>query len=226
MLPWIERAWAAVGQAGVATMKRFFFGLVVSWTVSLVLGAPAAQAGDTQTPSMLVDGLVHDAVARLSVKGLPRTEREHVIRDLLARYSSQEQLAEHVLGRSWTSASDEERSRFESRFGDYMVALCSGMLKDVPPDVKLVVKGEEPKGDRVIVHSAFVEADGDTTRVDWSVATAGDGHLFLSDVETEGVSFVRTMGSDFRAVLFANGGRIAALLAAMSQKITLATAMD
>jgi len=205
-------------------MKRFFFGLVVSWLVSLALGVPAAQAGDPETPSMLVDGLVHDAVTRLSVKGLPRTEREHVVRDLIARYSNQEQLAQHVLGRSWASASDEERSQFANRFGDYVVALCSGMLKDVPADVKLVVKGEEPHGDQVIVHSAFVETGGDKTNVDWSVATTGDGHLFLSDVEADGVSLVRTMSSDFRAVLFANGGHIAALLAEMSQKISVAAA--
>ena len=205
-------------------MKRFLFGALVGGMMSFGLGAPVAQAGDPQTPSMLVDGLVHDAVARLSVKGLPRTEREHVVRDLIARYSDQDQLAQHVLGRSWASASDEERSRFENRFGDYMVALCSGMLKDVPGDVKLVVKGEEPNGDQVVVHSAFVETGGDATKVDWSVATAGDGHLFLSDVEADGVSLVRTMSSDFRAVLFANGGRIEALVAVMSRKIDLAAA--
>jgi ABC-type transporter MlaC component len=202
-------------------MKRFLFGLVVSWTVSFVLGTPAAQAGDLQTPSKLVDGLVHDAVARLSVKGLPRTEREHVVRDLITRYSSQENLAQHVLGRSWGSASEDERSQFENRFGDYMVALCSGMLKDVPADVKLVVQGEEPHGDETIVHSAFVDPGGNATPVDWSVATAGDGHLFLSDVAAEGVSLVRTMGSDFRSVLMANGGRISALLAEMDHKITV-----
>jgi len=202
-------------------MKRFFFGLVVSWAVSLALGAPAAQAGDPETPSMLVDGLVHDAVARLSVKGLPRTEREHVVRDLITRYSSQEHLAQHVLGRSWGSASEEERSQFENRFGDYMVALCSGMLKDVPADVKLVVKGEEPHGDNVIVHSAFVETGGDKTNVDWLVATASDGHLFLSDVEADGISLIRTMSSDFRSVLLASGGRISALLAEMDHKITV-----
>ncbi len=204
------------------TMKRFLFGALVSCMMSVALGAPVAYAGDPQTPAMLVDGLVHDAVARLSVKGLPRTERDHVVRDLIARYSNEEQLAQHVLGRSWASASEEERSRFENRFGDYMVALCSSMLKEVPADVKLVVKSEEPHGDQVVVHSALVETGGDTTDVDWSVATTGDGHLFLSDVAADGVSLVRTMSSDFQAVLFANGGRIAALLAVMSQKITLA----
>jgi len=199
---------------------------LVSWAVSLGLGTTAAQAGDPQTPSMLVDGLVHDAVARLSVKGLHRADREQTVRELIAHYSSQERLAEQVLGRSWASASDEDRSKFENRFGDYMVALCSGMLKDVPSDIKFVVKGEEPHGDQVIVHSAFVETDGDATPVDWSVATAGDGRLYLGDVAADGVSLVRTMSSDFRAVLFANGGRIAALLAAMTQKITLAAVSD
>ena len=207
-------------------MTRFLFGLLVCWTVSFALGMTAAQAGEPETPSMLVDGLVHDAVARLSVKGLSRTDREQAVHGLITRYSDEETLASHVLGRSWATASPEERSRFEDRFGAYMVALCATMLKDVPADIKFVVKGEEAQGDQVVVHSAFVETGGDVTPVDWSVAHAGDGHLFLTDVAAEGVSMIRTMSSDFRAVLFANGGRIAALVAAMNQKISLAAASE
>jgi ABC-type transporter MlaC component len=207
-------------------MKRFLFGLLVSWAVSFALGVTAAQAGDPQTPSMLIDGLVHDAVARLSVKGLSRTDREKAVHSLITQYSDEETLASHVLGRSWATASPEERSRFEDRFGAYMVAMCAGMLKDVPADIKFVMKGEGAQGDQVVVHTVFVDSGGEATLVDWTVAHANDGRLILTDVASDGVSFVRTMSSDFRAVLFANGGRIAALVAAMNQKILLAAATD
>jgi ABC-type transporter MlaC component len=208
-------------------MKRFFFGLVVSWAVGLALGAPAAQAGGPETPSMLVDGLVHDAVTRLSVKGLSRTDREQVVHTLIVQYSDEQTLASQVLGRSWGSATPDERSRFEERFGAYMVALCATMLKDVPPDIKFVVQGEEAQGEKVVVHSVFVDTGGDSTPVDWSVGHAGgDGHLFLTDVASDGVSMVKTMSSDFRAVLFANGGHLSALVAAMNQKISHAAASD
>jgi ABC-type transporter MlaC component len=208
-------------------MRVLVFGLVASWAVACALGATPVRAdSDQPTPSLLVDGLTHDAVAGLSVKGLTRGDRERVVRDLLTRYTNEEKMAEDVLGRSWQAASPEERSTFEHRFRDYMVTLCAGMIKEVPTDIKVVIKSEETHGNQVIVHSTFVESDGDTTPVDWSVATAGDGHLILTDVSADGVSLIRTMSSDFRAVLFANGGRIAALVAAMTQKITLAAVSD
>ena len=156
-----------------------------------------------------------------------RTDREQVVHSLIIRYSDEQMLASHVLGRSWGAATSEERSGFEERFGAYMVALCATMLKDVPPDIKFVVKGEEMQGEQVVVHSVFVDTGGESTPVDWSVGHAGgDGHLFLTDVASDGVSMVKTMSSDFRAVLFANGGHIAALVAAMNQKISHAAASD
>lgn len=208
-------------------MKRFLAGLVISCAVTLALGTTAAQAVDPQTPSTLVSGLVHDAVARLSAKGLSRTDRERVVHGLIARYTQEKELAEHVLGRSWDSASSEERSQFSDRFDAYMVTMCAGMLKDVPANINFAVKGEQAQDNDVVVHTAFVDmSDSSTTLVDWTIAHGSDGRLYLIDVASNGVSFVRTMSSDFRAVLFANGGHIAALVAAMNKKIQLTAATD
>src|SRR6185437_13681506 len=132
-----------------------------------------------------------EAVTRLSAKDLSRANREQIIHGLLTQYTEEAQLAEHVLGRSWAAASPEDRSKFEDRFGAYMVAMCAGMLKDVPGDVKFVVKGEQPQGDRVVVHTAFVDSGGESTVVDWTVAHTGDGHLYLTDAATDGVSFIQ-----------------------------------
>ena len=207
-------------------MKRFLAGLFVSWAVILALGTISARAADPQTPSTLVSGLVHDAVARLSVKGLSRADREQVVHGLITQYTQEKELAAHVLGRSWDSASSEERSQFEGRFDAYMVAVCAGMLKDVPADINFVVKGEQTRGNAVVVHTTFADSNGQTTLIDWTVAHGSDGNLYLIDAASDGVSFVQTMSSDFRAVLFANGGHIAALVAAMNKKIQLTAAAN
>ena len=208
-------------------MRRLWLGLFVGWLAVFAFSPVAAQAADPETtPSALVSGLVHDAVERLSVKGLSRTSREQVVQTLITQYTKVEALSEHVLGRSWDSASSQERSQFEDRFDAYMVAMCAGMLKDVPADTKFVVKGEQEQGADVVVHTVFEDGSGEPTRVDWTVAHASDGHLYLADVASDGVSFLHTMGSDFRAVLFANGGHIAGLLAAMNKKILLTAATD
>lgn len=193
----------------------------------MACGVASAQTVRADSASALVTGLTHDAVAQLSAKGLSRTERTQVMRELLARYSNEQKLAEQVLGRSWASSSPEEKSQFEDRLTEYLVAICAGMLKDLAPDTQVIVQGEDTVADRIVVHTVVKSGDSpDATPVDWSVATSDDGRLFLADAAAEGVSLVRTMSSDFRSVLFANGGRIAALVAAMRQKISVVSSTE
>lgn len=203
-------------------MRRMLMGLAVSWAVTFALGTTAAQAVDRDAASALIGEVTHEAVASLTAKGLSGEERAQAVRDLITRYSSAEKLSEEILGRAWATASAEERARFESSFVEYVVALCAGMLRDMSPETKILVSGAEARGDLVLVHSVVTAGDADRTPVDWSVASTTDGRLVLADVSTEGVSLIRTMRSDFRAVLFANAGRIEALLAAMHHKMKLA----
>lgn len=206
---------------------RLWGGAVAAVMLVVAAGGASAQTLNGDAASALVVNLTHDAVARLGTKGLSRAERSQIVRDLLARYSNEKKLAEQVLGRSWTSASAEEKTQFEDRLTEYLVAICAGMLKDLSPDTKVIVRSEETAADRIVVHTLVKSGDDpQATPVDWSVALTDDGHLFLADAAAEGVSLVRTMSSDFHSVLFANGGRISALVAAMNRKIGLVASTD
>lgn len=202
--------------------RRRLFGLLTGWMISLALGTTTAQALDRQAASAFVDQLTREAVMSLSTPDLSRQERAQAVRDLVTRYSNMEQMAEELLGRTWTSASPEERTRFQERLADYVVALCTGMVKDVPAEREFVVAGTDLRGDRILVHSLLSTDDEAPTAVDWSVGATADGQLFLADVSAQGVSLVRMMRSDFRAVLFANAGRLDALLVTMKKKIEVA----
>ncbi|HEX9464676.1 MAG TPA: ABC transporter substrate-binding protein [Alphaproteobacteria bacterium] len=197
-------------------------GLAVGWAITFSLGTTPAQALDRDAASALIGQVTHEAVASLTAKGLSGEERAQAVRDLIARYSSSEKLSEEILGRAWATASAVDRARFENRFVEYVVALCAGMLKDMSPETKILVNGAEARGDLILVHTVVTAGDDDRTPVEWSVAATPDGRLILADVSTEGVSLIKTMRSDFRAVLFANGGRIEALIATMNHKIRLA----
>jgi phospholipid transport system substrate-binding protein len=202
-------------------MKRILMPLLVGLAFACGVGAADAEALNQADASSLIAHLTEEAVTTLSAKGLSREQRAQSLRELFARYSSAQKLSEDILGKAWTTASVEERTRFEKSFVEYLVALCTGMVGEMSPETRIFVKGSEAQGDQVLVHSLVVTADGDRTPVDWSVA-ARDGRLILADVSTEGVSLIRTMRSDFRAVLFANAGRIDALIAAMNHKATVA----
>ncbi len=201
-------------------MKRMLLRLVVGLGFACTLGMADARAVDQTEASNLIVQVTQDAVTTLSAKRLSREERAQAMRELIARYSNPQKLSEDILGRAWSSASPDERARFETSFVEYVVALCTGM-GEMSPETKIVVRGAEPQGDQVLVHSVVLSTTGERTPVDWSVASR-DGQLILADVSTEGVSLIRTMRSDFRAVLFANAGRIEALIAAMNHKATVA----
>ncbi len=202
--------------------RRLFFlvGLAV-FIATFGSGTGSARAGDAETASRFVGRATAEALTRLTEKGLSGAERMRTIRALVTRYISPETLSEAILGRAWSSASAEDKARFEGIFVDYVVALCDGMLKDIPADTKIVVKGVDPLGEGLLVVHSDVRGggDGEATPVEWTVATAADGNLVLADVSAEGVSLVRTMRSDFRAVLFANGGHLDALMSVMTKKI-------
>jgi ABC-type transporter MlaC component len=200
-------------------MKRMLIRCVLGLALACGVGAADAQALDQSEAFQLISRVTQEAVATLSAKDLTREQRAQSLRDLIAQYSSAQKLSEDILGRAWFTATAEERTRFENSFVEYVVALCTGM-GEVSPETQILVKGSERQGERLLVHSLIVTATGDRTPVDWFVS-ARDGRLILADVSTEGVSLIRTMRDDFRAVLFANAGRIDALIATMHHKATV-----
>ena len=205
------------GAIGMGRMKRrMLLGLLLGWTAPWSFGMTAAHALDAPAASALVMQASGDAVAALTARDLTTEQRADAVRALITRYSNEEELAAETLGRAWLSASTDEKSRFEARFVDYIVAVCTGMMKETPPAMRVVVKDTEPHGKLFVVHSVVLVGN-DPTPVDWSVGASADGRPFLADVSAEGVGLIRTMSSDFRAVLFANAGRIDALMAAMDK---------
>src|SRR5438094_887960 len=124
-------------------MKRMLVGLVIGWTLAAAVGAAHAETLDQTAASNLIARVTQDAVAALTAKGVSAEERAQSLRDLIARYSSAQKLSEDILGRAWAGASAEERTRFETSFVEYVVALCTGMVSDVSPETKILVKGSE-----------------------------------------------------------------------------------
>ena len=205
-------------------MKRrvSFAGVGAVAAVLMLLPCAPARALDPTTASKLVDTATRDAFGALAGKTLSRVERIRVLTHLLDRYANLRRTSETLLGRSWMLASAADQERFQSTLFEYFVATWTDHLADVPSEETVVVMGAEPNGDQIIVHSLCTTPGEVGMPVDWSVREAADGQPFVADVSMEGVSLVRMMKADFTSVLFANAGRIDALIAAMRSKIEVA----
>lgn len=176
----------------------------------------------TDRASSFVFQFIDEAVSDLSVPSRSPEQRVETVRRLMSRYTSGDMLSEKLIGRAWSAASDEQRARFRHSLMEYLATMCAGFATDVSPATRVIVTGAELHGDRVLVHSVIIPAPDEQIPVDWAVAEQGE-RLVVADASAEGVSLIRTMQSDFRAVLFANSGNLDSLIAAIGSKIKVAT---
>ena len=110
--------------------------------------------------------------------------------------------------------------RIERLVLDYLIGSWSDHLNGVPTNQHIQILGTEALVDqtRMLVLSELVTPE-DRVPVDWTVAHTPSGRWVVVDVAVEGVSVVRTMKSDFTAIIRANGGQLEPLMAALRQKI-------
>jgi phospholipid transport system substrate-binding protein len=125
-----------------------------------------------------------------------------------------------VAGRFWNAASDADRRRFTSVFGEYMTEQFAARFSRYTAQT-FAIAGQRSEADgSAIVSSNIVEPNATPgERVDWRVASTETGYR-ITDVSVSGVSIARTKRDEFRAVLERNGGQISVLAAALEAKST------
>jgi phospholipid transport system substrate-binding protein len=124
-------------------------------------------------------------------------------------------IAQFVAGRFWHAATDAERSRFTSAFGDYVTGLYTARFSRYTKQTFAIVGLRAETDGTATVSSEIIEPNATPgERVDWRVASTGAGYK-ITDVSVSGVSIARTKRDEFGAVMARNGGRISAVTAAL-----------
>lgn len=198
--------------------RRLLGAVLAGLSLSLVIGTPA-RALEPDAAAAFVDQAVRDVYTTMAGKNLSREQRAAVLNSVIQRYANIEKTSEILIGPSWGNASTSDQTAFEQTLVAYMLALWSEPLGDISPGQKVSITSAVARGDKVLVASAATAPHEDPTYLEWTVASAPDGHPFIADVSVEGVSLIRVMKSDFSSVLFANAGRLDGLIAGMQRKI-------
>jgi phospholipid transport system substrate-binding protein len=175
---------------------------------------PARAAGDAA--AFMKD--VGDRVLRLlNDQQTPETQRRAEFDKLAIQAFDVPRIAQFVLGRYWTTASDQERQQFVQTFQTYMVSVYWSRFHDYA-GVDFKVTGERPSGNQVDVTTEVGRSSGQPpAKVDWTIAQDG-GSFKIRDASLEGVSQALTYRQEFSSVIERNGGRVSALIDQLRQK--------
>jgi phospholipid transport system substrate-binding protein len=116
-------------------------------------------------------------------------------------------LSRLVLGRYWQQLDDQQRTRYQTLFGDVVMRTLARRLNQFGKDAqgrfeeRFTLLSSAPAGKSdVLVRSTVRPQSGDNLSVDWRLR-AGDGGPVIIDVIIEGVSLLVSQRSEFAAVI-------------------------
>jgi phospholipid transport system substrate-binding protein len=204
--------------------RRSFLALAAAFGVWLAAfpitpGFAQAKAATVTDPAAFVDGMIQQALTILRNKQLPDDARQQQFSVMLHKNFDIPRIARFVLGRYWSTASDDDRNTFNGLFEQWVVRTYSQRFKDYGGE-NIKVTGSRPESDTsFIVSSQLIHPDGSPpATVDWHVNKAPDGFKVV-DVEVEGVSMALTEREEFSSVIQRAGGSVASLNQALKSKL-------
>lgn len=179
-----------------------FHKFVVLLIVFISLGTMAARASGTspQEASKFINTLANHALKVLSAEKLTLEEREAEVRVLLAENFDLPRIGRFVLGKSWRSASNEQKSEYQRLFGQYVTQVYAKRLGGYSGESFKVVKSDPYGKKDALVVTEISRPSGPPLKAGWRVRNGSSG-LKILDVMVEGVSMAATQRSEFQAVV-------------------------
>ncbi len=189
-------------------------GVVGALCVGLLLLAP--RPANAQDARAFVGTLGQQAIQVLGPSVAP-AQRLARFRELFHNDFDVPGIGQFVLGRYWRTATPQEQQEFLGLFQEYIVRAYSARLAEYAGE-PFRVTGSRPNGDETVVNSQIVRGNGTPIAVDWYLIGAAGGYR-ITDVYVGGVSMKVTQRDEFGSIIQRNGGRVAALIAQLQQKL-------
>lgn len=191
-----------------------------TWLLSLAVvailftGSAHAQDGgqDTVAARGFVTELANETLSLLA-QDIPDEEKQAQFAALLEAGVNTDYVSRFVLGRSWRTASADQRREFTTLFKSFLLSSLTKRLSGQYKNRSFVVKSTLAQGKRdVLVRSEIQRQSGPATSIEWRVREF-DGNWQIIDIKAEGLSLAITQREEYGAVVQRKGmdGLIAAL---------------
>lgn len=206
--------------------SAFLFAVLVGGYAPAALAEPAADvpaASSAQTDKTpqgkFIQSLGDKAVSILANKKISAQERNDQFRNMLRESFDLNTIARFVIGRSWLTATEPQRTEYMSLFESLVVKTYSDRFALYTGE-GFKVRSTTPEGEKdFVVSSDITHPDGTPpTSVVWRVRQKGD-KMGIIDVVVEGVSMSVTQRQEYSSVIQRNGGDIEGLLALMRERV-------
>jgi phospholipid transport system substrate-binding protein len=207
----------AKAPAPMSLLRRPLFLLVL--VASLGLAAARGHAAPSGDATAFVNDLLGKALQSLSNKALSDEQREKEFRAMLDTKFDMPRISRFVLGRYWTTASDQDKQNFQKLFEDYVVHAYAARFSQYSGEQVKVV-GARPESETVtLVTSQILRANGaPPAKIDWRVRKQ-DNDYKIVDIDVEGVSMLVTQREEFGSVIQRSGGTIAGLNKTLQERL-------
>jgi phospholipid transport system substrate-binding protein len=207
----------AKAAAPMFLLRRPLFLLVL--VASLGLAAATGRAAPPTDANAFVSDLLSKALQSLADKSLTDEQREKQFRTMLDAKFDMPRISRFVLGRYWTTASEQDRQNFQKLFEDYVVRAYSARFSQYSGEQVKVV-GSRPESETVtLVTSQIIRPNGaPPAKIDWRVRKQ-DNQLRIVDIDVEGVSMLVTQREEFGSVIQRSGGTVAALNKTLQERL-------
>lgn len=185
-------------------MTRFSSLLVC---LGILLAAPFSAFADEQEQATKYIQSLADRTLVVIEKETNREAKKHKLEALFADSVDIKWVGRFVMGRSWRTATDEQKKRYLKAYGDFILGHYAERFSEYASG-KFAITGSSKLADgEYIVNMELQNSgakDGQPVLVDYKVRKSGKGFLVF-DVIIEGVSMITTQRSEFSSVIARDG---------------------
>lgn len=196
-----------------------------AFVLIVLVSVPLTQARSASESGAFVSEFAEKAISLVSDKNLSNAERREQFGELVETYFDMPGIGRFLLGRYWRTASDAEQDAYLKAFTDNIVYTYARRFDEYDGQ-KLVVDGTREDGRFDIVSSRIVDPNSNQEyRLDWRVIDES-GSLKVVDIVIEGVSMSVTQRQEYASVIQSNGGKVQALIDALTRQMAGVRASD
>jgi phospholipid transport system substrate-binding protein len=185
----------------------------------LILGGIPAGADQADAPAAFIQQL-GDTAIRILESNTEITGRKVAFERLFEKDFDLPAIGRFVLGRSWRTATVDQRRRFQDAFSQYVVAIYATRFSHYSGEQFRVLGSRMNDEATATVSSQIISASGaQPIRIGWQVAREGVAYK-ITDVSVESLSMAVTQRDEFSAVIEQDGGDIEGLIGLLERKAT------
>ena len=164
-------------------------------------------------PEMFVQGLVSDAINKLSDKNLSVEEKAAFIENVAIENVDINALSLYTLGELRKSADKNSLSKYRQTFEKYFLKSLTSRLTDYSSNTFEVLNAEKKSANYTIVRSKITNSEKQPEiKIDWRIYTKNPDKPLIRDLIVEGLSLARTQKEEFASILNSNNNDINILI--------------